>query len=109
MFIVSKDREVVVNADNTTNIYIENGNKILARMVDSEEVVLGFYVTGAKSAFEKMLNAIFIPNMIAINTVVTDDYAEKFKGFGDAPWGIAIGKDEDIKPIPRAVYYMPEE
>lgn len=61
MFIVSQNRDIVVNVDNTTNIYIENGNKVMARMVDSEEVVLGFYVCEAKTVFEEMLKKVFPP------------------------------------------------
>lgn len=108
MFIVTQDKEVVVNANNLTNIYISNGN-IMARMVDSEVVVLGAYVGRAKEILAKMLDDIFIPNMVVTNKTIPDDFAEQFKGLENKPWGIAVSDGANAVPYSREVYYMPEE
>lgn len=101
MFIVSQDRRIIVNADNITNIYI-SGDRILAHMIDSEEILLGSYENGRKTkeVIEEMLNAILAPNA----------FAERFKKTKKEPWGVTSEKDSDIKQIiPREIYYMPEE
>lgn len=112
MFIVNQDRDGIINTDNVVRIFVENEVRIVAETTGNYNIILGMYVKREKKAqevFEEILNAVFIPNLIAINTVVPDDYEEKFKGFQNEPWGIAVGEGADIKPFDRAVYYMPEE
>lgn len=110
MFIINQDRNVMVNTDHIINIYVED-TKVQAR-TSAGYTVLGIYdhhENRADEVFKEMLGNMFIPNLVAVNTVVTEDYAEKFKSFANKPWGIAIGPGEDIKPFNREVYYMPEE
>lgn len=109
MFIVSKDRDVVVNIDNITNLYIENGNNILARTVDSEEILLGRYLDHAGDVFKELLGNIFVPNMVVTNQTIPDDFAEQFKGLNNKPWGIALADGANVVPYAIDVYYMPEE
>lgn len=112
MFIVNQDRDAIINADNVVRIFVENEVRIVAETVGNYNNILGIYVKREKKAqevFEEILNTVFIPNLIAINTVVPEDYAEKFKELQNEPWGIAIGEGSDIKPFARAVYYMPEQ
>lgn len=113
MFIVNQDRNEIINADNVVRIFVENEVRIVAETSGGDSIILGMYVKREKKAqevFEEILKTMFIPNVVAINTVVTDDYAERFRGMiGNKPWGIAIGPGEDIRPYARDVYYMPEE
>lgn len=109
MFIVSKDRDVLINVDNVTNIYIENRSRIMARAIDSEEILLGVYANQADEVFAEVLGNIFIPNMIVSNKVIPDDFAEQFKGANNKPRGIAVGTGESVTPYAREIYYMPEE
>lgn len=112
MFIVNQDRNELVNADNVVRIFVENEVRIMAETPGGDSIVLGMYANRkgkANEVFGEFLNTIFVPNLIAVNTMVPDDYAEKFKNLGNQPWGIAIGSGEDIKPFTREVYYMPEE
>ncbi len=112
MFIITKDREIVVNVDNTTNIYIENGNRIMARMVDSEDVILGFYVDGAKRVFEEMLSKVFPPATLIFQKCMPDkESASVFKDNLDL--GAIVVSDRagraEVKMYDCGVYYMPEE
>lgn len=77
MYIISQDREVVINTDNTTNIFIEKGTRITARMVDSEEVALGVYINGATEIFQKMLKECFSPQIIFTNVEPPEEIREK--------------------------------
>ena len=115
MFIINQDRNVMVNADHITHVYIENNTRIVAETSRGEEIVLGNYKNcncecRADEVFKDMLSNMFIPNLIAINTNVSDDFAENFKKFSTLPWGVALkGENVDIKTVERAAYYMPEE
>lgn len=112
MFIVNQDRNEIVNADNVVRIFVENEVRIVAETSGGDDIVLGMYVkreNKAQGVFEEILRTMFIPNLVAVNTIVTDDFAEKFRNLGNMPWGIAVGPGEDIKPFNREVYYMPEE
>lgn len=112
MFIIAKDREIVVNVDNITNIYIENGNRIMARMVDSEDVILGFYVDGAKRVFEEMLSKVFPPTTLIFQNCMPDkESASAFKdklNLGAIVISDCTGRAE-VKMYDCGVFYMPEE
>lgn len=112
MFIVSKDREIVVNTDNITNIYIANGNKIMAHMVDSEEIMLGIYVKGAKAVFEEMLKNVFPPDTLIFKNCTPDK--ESMQDFlTKRNLGAVFVNDHtdnvETKMYGCGVYYMPEE
>lgn len=112
MFIVTKDREIVVNVDNITNIYIENGNRVVARMVDSEEVILGFYADGAKRVFEEMLSKVFSPTTLVFQNCMPDQGSiSAFKDKMDlGAIVVSDGTDRpEVKMYDCGVYYMPEE
>lgn len=109
MFIVSKDRDMLINMDNVTNIYIENRSRIMARTVDSEEIVLGVYSNRADEIFSEVLDTMFIPNMVVTNKTIPDGFAEQFKGLDNKSWGIAVAEGENVVPYAREIYYMPEE
>lgn len=115
MFIINQDRNVMVNADHIIYVYIENNTRIVAETSSGEEIVLGNYKNcncecRADEVFKEMLLNMFIPNIIAINTDVSDNFSENFKKWPTRPWGIPIkGENVDIKTVERAAYYMPEE
>lgn len=111
MFIVNQDRNEIVNADNVTHIFIENGKRIMAETTAANCITLGVYEEvndRAYDVFNKMIDAMFIPNMIAVNKNVDDDFADKFRDHGNKPWGIILKGDEYLMPYQRDVYYMPE-
>lgn len=62
MLIVSSNRNVIVNVDNVTNIYIhKDGNKIACeKMYNSPHTTLGIYDSKEKcaKAFGRLINAI---------------------------------------------------
>lgn len=62
MLIVSSNRDVIVNVDNVTNIYIhKDGNKIACeKMYNSPHTTLGIYDSKEKCirAFNRLINAI---------------------------------------------------
>ncbi len=113
MFIVSKDREIVVNVDNVTNVFMQNGNRIIARTVDSEEVLLGLYVRGgAKDVFEDMLKKVFPPDTLIFKNCMLDD--ESLHNLKDKVDLNAILVSDstavaEVKMYECGVYYMPEE
>lgn len=113
MFIVNQDRNVMVNTDHIIRIYIANNTRITAETSGRDDVVLGNYKCHdgrADEVFKDMISNMFIPNLIAINANVEDDFAENFKKFSTLPWGVALkGENVDIKTVERAAYYMPEE
>lgn len=113
MFIVNQDRDEIVNTDNIVRIFVENDVRVIAETSNGTEVLFGMYLkreNKADEVFKDMLSYMFIPNLIAINTNVSDDFAENFKKFSTLPWGVALkGENVDIKTVERAVYYMPEE
>lgn len=115
MFIVSKDREIVVNVDNVTNIFMQNENRIIARTVDSEEVLLGLYVGGgAKGIFEDMLKNVFPPTTLIFKNCMADFEHEQWKNLKDrADLGAILVSDStgnaEVKMYDCGVYYMPEE
>lgn len=111
MFIINQDRNVVVNTDHIISIYVDD-TKVSAK-TSVGYTVLGIYdhrENRADEVFKEMLENIFIPNLIVINTTIPDDFAEKFKKWPTMPWGVSFaGEHVDIKTIERAAYYMPEE
>jgi len=113
MFIVSKDRDVVINMDNATNVYIENENLIMARMVDSEEIVLGRYLEHAEDVFREMLKNVFPPATLIFKNCMADFESEQWKNIKDrADLGAILVSDgtekSEIKMYDCGVYYMPE-
>lgn len=112
MFIVSKDRDVVINMDNVTNIYIENGNNIMARAVDSEEILLGRYINCAYEIFADMLQKAFPPATLIFQNCMPDK--ESISAFKDkVDLGAIVVSDAtdraEVKMYDCGVYYMPEE
>ena len=112
MFIISQDKETIVNVDNVTNIFIVNGNRVAARMVDSEEIILGFYVAGAKKVFDEMLKTVFPPVTLIFQNCMPDK--ESISAFKDKmDLGAIIVNDgtdrAEVKMYDCGVYYMPEE
>jgi len=112
MFIVSNDRGTVVNADNVTNIFTVNGNRIVARMVDSEEVIIGEYKEKAEIVFKEMLKNVFPPDPIIFKNCTQDK--ERLSEFADKMdlETIIISDDANRSEVKRydcGVYYMPEE
>lgn len=112
MFIVNQDRNEIINTDNVVRIFVENEVRIVAETSGGDNIMLGMYIkreNKAQGVFEEIIKSMFVPNLVAVNTIVTDDYAEKFKNLRIGPWGIAVGPGEDIRPYSREVFYMPEE
>lgn len=113
MFFVNQKRDEIINANHIIRIYVENDVRVMADTTDGDSVILGMYAKREKKAhevFQEMLNTMFIPNVVAINQSVSDDFAERFKKEVEgAPWGISVGAGSDIRPYGREVYYMPEE
>lgn len=112
MFIVSKDRDIVVNVDNVTNIFMNTEYKIVARMVDSEEVVLGIYADGAYKVFVEILKKVFPPaTLIFKNCMLDDESLCSIKDKTDL--GAILVSDStgsaEVKMYDCGVYYMPEE
>lgn len=111
MYIISQNRGMVVNADNITNIYI-GGGQITARMVDSEEVILGKYKERVGSVFEEMLKNMFPPDTLIFKNCIPDkesmqDFLTK-KNLG----AVFVNDHTDnveAKMYGCGVYYMPEE
>lgn len=113
MFVINQDRNVMVNTDHVIRIYVENDTRVMAETSCERDIVLGIYnhrENRADEVFKEMLENIFIPNPIVINTAIPDDFADKFKKWSTMPWGVSFaGEHVDIKTIERAAYYMPEE
>ena len=112
MFIVNQDRNEIINADNVVRIFVENEVRIMAETSGGDNIMLGMYVKHegkAQGVFEEIIKTMFVPNLVAVNTIVTDDYADKFKNLCSGPWGIAVGPGEYIRPYSREAFYMPEE
>lgn len=113
MFIVNQDRDEIVNTDNIVRIFVENDVRVIAETSNGTEVLLGMYLkreNKANEVFKEMLDNMFIPNLIAINADILDDFHKGFKEWPIMPWGVALkGENVDIKTVERAAYYMPEE
>lgn len=112
MFIVSQNRDIVVNVDNITNIYIENENIIIARAVDSEEIFLGMYHNKTNEVFKEMLKNVFPPSTLIFHNCMLDK--ESLSAFKDKQELGAIFVSDDtnraeVKMFDCGVYYMPEE
>lgn len=113
MFFVNQKRDEIINVNHIIRIYVDNDVRVMADTTDGDSVILGIYAKREKEAhevFQEMLNTMFIPNVVAVNQSVLDDFADRFKKeVGGAPLGIAAGAGSDIRPYAREVYYMPEE
>lgn len=115
MFIVNQNRNMMVNADHITHVYIENNTRIVAGTSRGGDIVLGNYKNcncecRADEVFKEMLSNMFVPNLIAINTEVSANFSKGFKEWSTMPWGVSLeGENVDIKTVERAAYYMPEE
>lgn len=112
MFIISQNRDVVVNVNNITNIYIENENRIIARAVDSEEIFLGMYLSRTNEVFKEMLLKVFPPTTLIFKNCELDmeDTSRMRDIAADAK--IISVKDDNCVSEARiydcGVYYMPE-
>lgn len=111
MFIVSQDRGMVVNADNVTNIFM-SGSRLVARMVDSEEAILGDYKDRVGNVFEEMLKNVFPPSTLIFKNCMPDK--ENMPDFLDKrDLGAIFVSDHtdnaDVKMYGCGVYYMPEK
>lgn len=112
MFIINQDRNELINADNIVRIYIENEVRIMAETCGGNNIILGMYLKRKDKAYEvfkEMLDLMFLPNLVTVNTVLADDFEEKLKNLNNLPWGISVEKGGNIEAYNREVYYMPEE
>lgn len=109
MFIVSADRNNIVNVDNVVSIGID-GKKILA-MTAVDDIILGSYRNEerSKEIYAVMLKEVFPPSTLVLQNCTMDK--SEYEKLKEIESGVicVCGEDADIKQFDCGVFYMPEE
>jgi len=114
MFIVSSDRESMVNAGNFARFCV-NGKTVLASTLDNITVSIGAYESNerAKEVFKELTAAIANSKPIFFNnTIPSEDLINIFRGQTDsiAMYYEKMNIDAAIAvQVDKTIYYMPEE
>lgn len=115
MFIVSQDRNSVVNMENMTAVYIDGTEKMIMADFTKDAgidcMVLGRYnEQRTREVFREMLEKVFPPNVLFCNNAEIDP--ETSRKFFENHEPLVIqekGADTRIQNYDFGVYYMQEE
>lgn len=108
MFIVTAERDEVMNLDNVISVRVENNRIIAVTRVD--DCFIGTYGSSerAKEVFKDMLNTVFPPLVIFKNCTPDEEWG-KISKFRNESITIRGEGEASVEFSNCGVYYMPEE
>lgn len=111
MFIVTQQRDMVLNADNLISVKVD-GKRIIA-VAETDDYVIGTYKNSERAGevFRENLKNIFKPVLVMKNCKPDESFERLKEMFGTNEVCIIenIGDKASVEFNNSGVYYMPEE